>query len=220
MSLMIFTEYLLVVLLSLQGAYHDDETWIERTIRMGAAARAIDEVASRATCTTPYNDSECRRVWPRGKKELALLLITKGWWESRFAKNVHEGKCRNFECDAVKDGSGNVTHLARTPWQMHYTGFMKPGEWDAMVGTDFESTRTAAWAATRILSRGARLCHNVQGSISVSARGRCNWAGGKHRFIFWEKLMGKNGDTLIQEMEKRRVEHETRDERRKTGELE
>jgi hypothetical protein len=209
-----FAQYLLLVLLSLPGAYHDKETWDERVERMTVVADAVDEVASRATCSERYNDPSCEKVWPRSKKELALLLVTKAWWESRFALNVHEGNCRDFECDAYKTRSGRIIHRARTLWQIQMTGLVKRTEWDSMVGTDFESTRMAAWVATRIMSNAMNRCRTIYGTISSYALNRCEWSGAGVRYSFWKKLMTKSEDQLRESMQNRELLHRQRDEER------
>ena len=103
--------------------------------------------------------------------DLAALVVTKGWWESRYARNVHEGKCAAWECDAVKRG-GVVVHLARTPWQFQKTAAAAP-LWNVMVGTGFEETRNAAWLASVLLSRGYTACGSFRGALVWYARGRC-----------------------------------------------
>lgn len=209
---MSFTQYLLVVLLSLPGAYHDTETWQERSARMETVARAVDVASSRATCSAAYNVPECNRQWLGSKKDLALLLVTKGWWESRFAQNVHEGRCRPFECDAIKI-NGVIVHLARTPWQLQKTSFVRLGEWDDMVGTDFNATSTAAWVAIRVMASSYRRCRGIPGAISGYASARCDWPGAGRRYLFWQRLMNKTNDQLTADVETRRREHEERDVR-------
>jgi len=187
-------QYLLIILLGLPPAYTDNETWDERTERMEVVATAIDNAASKATCQDRYENKECVRTWTGSNKQLALLLITKGWWESKFAKNVHEGKCREFECDAIKVG-GNVIHKARTPWQMQQTGFLRRGEWEGMVGSDLRSTAIAAIVAARILGSGLKRCKNIHGAMaSYGGVKKCDWRGVDKRYNWFLRLSEKTDE--------------------------
>jgi hypothetical protein len=141
----------------------DIETPTEQESRMLTTATAIGHASYRATCKGEYSTENCV---PLAKDEFshAVALITLGYWESRLAKHVHEGKCisgwtpgtNNFtpgECDevAIRDGSGNITRtvfLARTMWQMH-KDLRIESEWDQMTGTSLEATKNAAWAASK-----------------------------------------------------------------------
>lgn len=164
-------EYTLLALLSLPPSYSDANE-VDRDARMRVIASAVSDASTKATCTESYSTPACVRIWDGTSKDLAALVLTKGWWESRYARNVHEGKCREHECDAVKLRNGDVWHMARTPWQFQRTVFSEP-VWTTFVGTDYEATRQAAWVATTILSRGMRACGSVQGAIAWYGIGRC-----------------------------------------------
>lgn len=195
-------QYVLMVLLSLPASYYDKESFVERERRMEVVARSISDAAARATCTGRFEGrKECNRIWPGSVKDLALMLVTKAWWESRLAQNVHEGNCRKTECDATRVG-GVIIHRARTIWQMQKTGLVEPREWGTMVGTDLRSTRTAAWVAARILSRGKRSCHSNFGTFSFYGRSRCAWKGAKVRVLFFRKLKEKTPQQLNLDMER------------------
>jgi hypothetical protein len=114
--------------------------------------------------------------------DLGVLLVTQAYEETKLAKNVHEGQCRAYECDPTRVGrTGKVRHRARSLWQLHHVGPIEE-EWEHMVGTDFESTRAAAWAATKLLARGYRVCGSFSGAISRYAGvGTCNWSKAKRR---------------------------------------
>jgi len=198
---MITAEFILLVLLSLHPYYTDKETKEERTARMTTVANAIDTASSRATCTEPYTQDECKPIWTGSKRQLALLLVTKAWWESRLAKHIHEGNCGPTECDATRVGNV-IVHKARTIWQMQRTGLLKEWEWDNMDGTDYKSTRTAAWAATRILARGKRKCQHPHGVLSYYATSRCRWSGAGKRYLFFTKLSKKTREQLEQEADR------------------
>jgi hypothetical protein len=160
---------------------------------MSTIGRAVVEVVMRARCAgayavPAYAVPACKPIWFGGEKELAALLITKGWWESRFAKNVHEGKCDSNECDAVKLRDGGVVHRARSPWQLQRTAYSDP-EWPTMVGTSFEATRDAAWAAAKVLAEGQRRCKSARGALSWYGWQRCEASGVGNRLVTYERLM-------------------------------
>lgn len=181
---------LLAILLSLPPAAADTENYSARTARMSTIAQAIGAASSRATCAGWPEGSKCKPIWPGTQKSLALLTLTVGWWESRFAQNVHAGKCKPYECDAARR-AGRIVFLARTPWQMHKTGYTAH-VWDKLIGTELEPTREAAWAAARILSDGRTSCGTNFGAVSRYANGRCAWRGAHNRIRFFKKLSEKS----------------------------
>lgn len=180
------TATILSMLLSLPPAYTDVEEE-GREQRMQVVAAAIAHASTRAACVEPYDDPRCKPIWHRSEVELGALLVTKGWWESRFALNVHEGKCKPYECDA-HEWRGTIVHRARSPWQFQRTSYSED-LWDVSVGTDFESTRNAAWVATRVLATGMDHCKNAYGALSWYAVHRCDWSKTTNRFGTYTKLM-------------------------------
>lgn len=172
--------WILSLLVSLPPAYADrySETEDAREVRMDAIARAVHDATSKATCTGRFATDTCEALWSGRPEHLAMLLVTKGWWESRYALNVHEGNCKPWECDAGK---------ARTPWQLQHTSFSAP-DWDDMVGVDFESTRRAAWSAAKVLAVGMRRCHSFHGALSWYASTRCSWSGAANRMVTYKRL--------------------------------
>jgi hypothetical protein len=145
-----------------------------------------------ATCSDASSADDCRRIWPGSSLDLGVLLIAQAYSESRFAKNVHEGKCRAYECDPVRvSRTGEIRHRARSLWQIHNTGPIRD-EWDQMVGADYASTRAAAWAATKLLSRGYRACRSFSGAISRYAGiDSCSWSEAKRRGKLFEQLRSR-----------------------------
>lgn len=187
-----FIQFLFAILMLLPPAYGDNESWSERKARMMTVATAIDTVSSWAICEGRFNKPACKRTWPGTKKQLAMILITKGFWESRFALNVHEGKCRKWECDPTKI-DGRIVHKARGVFQTQKTGYVQPGEWEIIEGTSLKSTVVAATVATRALSGGYHRCGDVFGAISIySGIGSCRWSNGRNRLAFYQKLMQKD----------------------------
>lgn len=205
-----FLQYITLVLLSLQPSYGDMEPWNERTGRMEIVAKAIDEASSKATCSGSFDVAGCERKWPGSKKELALLLVTKGYWESRFAKNVHEGKCRVYECDAHKV-NGKVSHRARSPWQIQKTGLVTPNEYGNMKSSSQESTTLSAEVATRYLAIGMNKCKTIKGAISIyGGANSCNWKGADGRYAFFKTLNGKSEEQFVADQAKQKLALEER----------
>lgn len=193
-----FISYIFALLLSLPAAHSDAETWEEREARMMIVATAIDEATALATCTAqhaPTNDYTCEPIWKGSKKDLAVLLITKGWWESKFAKNVHEGDCKSWECDPKKSADGSIVHRARSSWQVQKTGYVKKDEWKKMKGATLEATTIAANVATRALSASYNRCGTIMGSLSgYGGVLSCTWSGVSNRLVFWKKLMARSSE--------------------------
>ena len=162
--------YVLATLMFLPPAY-TDQSEVGRDERMKTIASAVTSAVSRASCVGPYEEADCKKLWTGAPEDLAALVVTKGWWESRYARNVHEGNCRSYECDPWSR-NGVVSHRARTPWQFQKTSYSAPF-WESMVGTGFEETRNAAWVASVILSRGHEACRSFQGALVWYGRGRC-----------------------------------------------
>lgn len=191
-----FMQYITMVLLSLNPSYADEESWENRTGRMEIVAKAIDDASAHATCEGAYAGAGCEKKWLGNKKELALLLVTTGFWESRFAKNVHEGKCRKYECDAYKVAN-KVYHRARSPWQIQKTGLVSNEEYDQMTSATYESTKVSANVAVRYLAVGMTKCKTIKGAISSYAGAGCDWKGAKPRLAFFNSLL-KVSDTDLQ----------------------
>jgi hypothetical protein len=160
----------------------DHEESAERQIRLQVIAAAVADVAEQATCNASYETTDCSKLWPGSALGLGVLLVTQAYEETRLARNVHEGKCRSYECDPVRVGSSRqVRHRARSLWQIHHSNPVDD-EWNHMVGTDYASTRAAAWAATKLLTRGYRACGNFVGAISrYAGLTTCRWSGAERR---------------------------------------
>jgi hypothetical protein len=190
-----FALYILFILVGLQPSYLDGETEEERVIRLSSVAIGIDVATARATCAEGYDVPECEPIWPRTRRELAFLLITKAWWESRIARNVHENKCRRWtRDDGIEVGECDYDNKrrifkARTVWQMQRTRLSAP-EWKVMVGTSVKATTAAAWAATKNLAYHHERCgETIIGAISgYSGAGHCRWRGAGRRYVWYRKL--------------------------------
>ena len=168
------TTFLLTLMLALQPHYLDTETKEERKERLTVIAQSIEIASARATCSGKYDKENCKKIFNGRQIQLANLLLTTAYWESRLAENVHKGNCKEWQCDPFKNPrTGQIEHRARTIWQMQRTPLID-NQWDKMVGTDYEATREAAWAASKILSRGYNSCNNALGAFSrYAGLGKC-----------------------------------------------
>lgn len=200
-----FIKYITAILLSLEPSYSDKETWDERSARMEIIATAIDDASSKATCSDKYDAPGCEKNWPQSKKSIALLLVTKGFWESKFAKNVHEGKCRPFECDAYTV-NGNRLHKARSLWQIQRTGLVSKEEYAKMNSASQESTTLSANVAVRYLALGMKSCKTIRGAMSIYGGAKvCDWPGVAPREAFYKRLNSMSDDQIFAAADARRI---------------
>ncbi len=204
-----FVKFITLMLLSLEPSYGDKESWDARTERMTVIAKAIDDASSKATCSDVYAIASCQKTWKGSKKDLAILLVTKGYWESRFAKNVHEGKCGAKECDAILV-NGNIKHKARSPWQIQRTLLVSKDEYSQMNSSTNESTTMSANIATRYLVVGMNTCHTIKGAIAQYGGAGCNWSGADHRYAFFKSLSSRSQEDLLKRSEKQKAALEKR----------
>jgi hypothetical protein len=182
---------LFAIMMGFPHAYRDTETHAEREVRIHDTATAIDIATARATCQEMWGgDPSCVPIWKASREKLALLLVTKAFWESRIAQNVHENRCAKTECDAHTTESGAIVHRARTIWQLQRTSLVVE-EWDKMTGTDVNSTYFAAFAASKVMARGFRACKTVHGAFSFYAGVGCSWDGATPRVAFYHKISHK-----------------------------
>jgi hypothetical protein len=206
-----FVQYITVILLSLEPSYSDKETWLERSARMETIAQAIDDASSRATCSDKYDVLDCKKSWPKDKRSLGLLLVTTGFWESRFAKNVHEGKCRTYECDSFRTADGRIRHRARSPWQIQKTVFVTKDEYSKMNDSSIESTTMSANVAIRHLSHGVKTCSTFVGAMAFYGGAKnCLWSEARKRIAFYSTLDQKSNEQLKSEADNRKMKLEAR----------
>lgn len=171
----------ILALLLTYPAWHEDKTREapeDRKARMAVVAESIVDATTRATC---LGLSPCTPIWPGKPEELAAALSRTGWLESRYARHVHAGRCRRYECDATRLKSGRIVFRAASPWQVQSSSMVPAAEWRTIAGTDLGSTTRAAWAATRVLSASYTRCAmpgqaGLAGAVSLYATGRtCRW---------------------------------------------
>jgi hypothetical protein len=164
---------------------------------MEIIATAIDDASSKTTCSDKYDVPGCEKSWPGDKKSIAMLLVTKGFWESKFAKNVHEGKCRPYECDSYTV-NGKTIHKARSSWQIQKTGLVSKEEYDQMKAATLESTKISANVAVRYLALGMKSCKTIRGAISIYGGARvCNWSAAAPREAFYRRISAMSEDQIF-----------------------
>jgi hypothetical protein len=184
---------LFAVLISLTPYYTDEqhETDAEREARMKTIARAIADVSSRATCHHQYNEKACPGIWDGEPEQIAALLITQGYFESRFSYHVQAGKCLDHECDPFTKHDGTIIHLARSSWQLHNTKYTRKW-WNKMEGIGFKPTWYSAASAAKLLSDSRKSCGTIRGAISKYATGRsCGWKHASKRINLYHNILAK-----------------------------
>lgn len=185
-------ESLLAAAMSFPSWYGDLESTEDRVSRLAMIALAIDDASLAAVCGRPEDKSvredapSCIKLWQGDQQELAFLLLTQAFFETRLALHVHQGNCRSHlgECD-----SGRATSL----WQLQAGGHLPEEHWAKLAGTTLESTTLAAREATRALGRGLNYCGSVEGAVSLYATGRtCNWSPAAKRVRFMKQMIASH----------------------------
>lgn len=168
------TALVLAVLLALPPSW-EDRAEVGREARLAVIASAIAQAAE-------------LEEWPGTRAELAAALVTTGWWETRFARRIHAGRCGRLECDAVHDIRGRVVaHRARSPWQVQSSAVVPYGLWRRARGLTPEATLAGAQAAALALAHARRRCVAPgqpweARTFSMYGTGkRCVWRGAARR---------------------------------------
>lgn len=218
-----FIAMILAILMALPAFHSDKETNEEREVRMTTIATAIGHSCYAATCSGKYDTKECEPIFKGSINECGAALVTIGFWESRFAKHIHEGKCRKGgfvktsygkkwvkgECDetVIFDVHGNLIRQyfkSKTVYQMQWDKGINAW-WRVMDGTSQNQTNNATWAAMNKWSRcwpnkpqKAFMCY--AGTKSTA------WSGGPKRAHFYEARMrhiaADSVDKSIEKIEK------------------
>lgn len=182
--------WLFGLLMAIPPSHGDTETAYDRVRRMWHTSIAIVVAGRQATCDE-YPRAYCTPIWPGTTREIVTLVYVTGRFESAYAQNVHEGRCRDDQCDAERV-RGKIHHRARSPFQLQHTGFISDEDWLAMLGSSLQATHVAAWNATRILSYHRRNCGRVSIEMTVStyARGHCKlWGPAYNRARTYRRLL-------------------------------
>lgn len=156
-------------------------------------ASGITSATLQATCQGDWAGSDdCARTWPGRPEELAALLVTTGYWESKFLARIGQGRCEKWECDAHKDAKGKVYHRARGYFQIQASTAITMFEWRHMVGRGEYRAFVASATSARLLSRHYAGCKNIQGAISGYATGgRCDWSKAGRRMTTYKAVLTK-----------------------------
>lgn len=156
------TAYILTAIASLPTFHEDvgDKFVAQKREQAQLIANAISRAAENA------------QGWPGSKRELATLLLTVAWHETRLSLRIHDGRCKPFECDHGR---------ARGLWQLHTHASLPRDRWLTVAGLDEQSTLNGAAEAALALTRSRHMCRQrgsdwVASTISAYAGRGC--AGG------------------------------------------
>lgn len=133
-----FASAILAVLLTLPPPYVSTETAAEYRTRMQTIASAVDA------------ETKDVRGWHLGQTQLAAIVLTIFWTESRFDPVVHAGGIhRVWSQDRA---------AARCLGQLHASGLVPTPEWSQLAGTDIGATRRCTAATVRVFLAHWRRC--------------------------------------------------------------
>lgn len=111
-------------------------------------------------------------------REERVALVVDGWFESRYAAYVLEGRCldgpRGARCDPGKDGKPR----ARGPWQVW--------SWCKKTGLDAE-----AKCVIDQMRLGLVRCSSWEGAFSALHGPMCGWSGATRRVQLMRKLLAQ-----------------------------
>lgn len=147
---MTLTSYLLAAIAALP-VFHED---------VGADLVATKQDQAEMIAGAIAHSVEGAQGWPGTERELAALMLTVAWHETRLSLRIHDGRCRPLECDRGR---------ARGLWQLHVHRSLPKERWLRVAGLNRESTDNAAHEAAIALIRSRRMC-------SIATRGR-DWVG-------------------------------------------
>ena len=109
--------------------------------------------------------------------EERVALVTDGWFESRYARYVLEGRCldgpRGARCDPGKDG----VPRARGAWQV----------WKFCKRTGMAGEARCVLDQMRL---GRQRCASWEGAFSALHGPTCGWAGATRRVQMMRRLLG------------------------------
>lgn len=174
---------ILAALLALPGVKNEGH--------LEAVAAGIQGAVLQATCTGDWAATDdCVPTWTRSPEELAALLITTGYWESKFLARIGAGRCEKWECDPSKDRSGRLYHRARGFYQVQASTAVTADEWRHMYGLGEYRVFVASSVAARLLGRHHASCKTIQGAISGYATGgRCGWRKAGARMTTYQRTL-------------------------------
>ncbi len=125
-------------------------------------------------------------IWSRGKDQMILALVTEGYFESRFARFVHNGEClkKKGYCD-----NGRAISI----WQLQKGQGQTREEWLGLGHMTLDSTTKAAKEAAKRFANSYSTCKlSLNGAFSLYATGNsCSWSRAKVRVRTMERLESK-----------------------------
>lgn len=140
------------------------------------------EVSEQLTCSEAYASESCERRFAGTAQELRRLLVTAGWWESRYGLRFHANDCKPNECDG-----GKAVGL----YQIHDQLFFPDGLWESAKGLSRDATYSATLGAGLAFSQAWSACkskHGIRGVWSAYGRGNCTQhyptLGGRVQWFF------------------------------------
>mgnify|MGYP001301592532 CR=1 FL=1 len=193
-------------LISLPPAWKDPEPAAEREARLQGYGVALAHEAERLTCTgefAPTPEKPCKPEWRGTWQQLVVAVGGHGWFESKLARNIQEGKCRPLQCDPrwardkkghfVRDAEGQKVRFyrARSVFQLQATTPAAREVWDRMLGLGQEAVSASVYAATRFFV--VHQCKNDMLKILSSGSGQGCVASprGRERHEFFQKELPK-----------------------------
>lgn len=139
-----FTAIVTILLSFKPSVYDKGETLEERTQRFTVAARAIEAVADRVTCTEQPDG--CKPLY-QDKALVAGILVTQLYRESALRRDVWIGKCiHKWDCDYGE---------AKGAFQLQQRTTDSDADWEAFAGTEQSNFEAAAWRTITLWIGGA-----------------------------------------------------------------
>lgn len=136
---MSLTEVAILSVLSSLPVFHEDVGSSDKSSQLEEVASAVYQTSIRVR-------------WGGDRRELAALLLTIAWHETRLSLRIHAGDCKPLECDR-----GRSLSL----FQLQARSLSNPVFWPALRVRTPESTLFSALEAGRALSRSRNLCRSL-----------------------------------------------------------
>ncbi|MFZ5890898.1 MAG: hypothetical protein ACOY0T_07600 [Myxococcota bacterium] len=155
---MSLTTYLLAAIATLP-TFHED---------VGPALVSKKQAQAQVIAQAISDVAESAEGWNGSKRELATLLLTVAWHETRFSLRIHAGNCKPYECDRGR---------ARSLWQLHAHASLPKETWVGLAGLDVDSTRRAAREAAKALTRSRNMCSGRASGVELVAQTLSAYAG-------------------------------------------
>jgi len=139
-----------------QDYYEPAESRATRLQKIAHAQMIVGETVSRRKGAFPGTD-----------KQLVALLMTAGWWETRYNSRIHAGNCYEDECDGGR---------ARGVYQVQKNGVYPDEYWEKSEGDGWEPTYYATLSAALSFTHAWKVCHErygIKGVWAAYGRGTC-----------------------------------------------